>query len=171
MPRLTPVIKVGGTPVPQILTEGFAAGATLAATTNAVAAYSTAHPGTTAASLGEVLSMADAMGLKFSDLTTGQAILNFQPNLMVKDFDHNSWTLTFTVANGIDATATAAMNRLAGSEAAVLTIQQMDQPAGPATPLATQILFHGDGTATATFTFPDPPPRSFFRLALEHQPE
>lgn len=171
LPRLTPVIKVGETPVPQTLTEGFAAGVSLTATANTVTAYTSAHPGTTATSLGDVLSMADAMGLTFADLTAGQAILNFRPNLMVKGFDRNTWSLTFAVDNGIDPTATAAMNRLAGSAARLLKVEQMYEPGGAPTPLPANFQFHGDGTAHATFEFPNPPPRSFFRLALEHHPE
>jgi hypothetical protein len=170
-PRLTPVIRVGKTPVPQTLTEGFAVGASLTETMNTATTYANAHPGTTAESFGKVLTMADAMGFKFANLTTGNAILNFQPSIVVTGFARNPWSLTFSVANGIDANATAAMNRLAGSTAGLLTVRQMDQPGGAATPLATQIVFHGDGTANATFNLTNPPSRSFFRLMLEHHAE
>jgi hypothetical protein len=171
LPRLTPVIKVGGTSIPQTLTEGFAVGVSLAATTNTVATYTSAHPGTTAASLGDVLGMADAMGFTFADLVVGSALLDFTPGLKVIGFDRKTWTLTFTAANGIDATATTAMNRLAGSTARLLIVQQMDEPGGATTSLPATFQFHGDGTANASFEFPNPPPRSFFRLALQRQPE
>ncbi|MEI7902799.1 MAG: hypothetical protein WCK89_21335, partial [bacterium] len=170
-PRLTPLIVVGRSLVPQTLSEGFAVGVTLTQATNTVAVYSAAHLGTTATSFGSLLCDADAMGFTFADLVAGQAILSFSPGLSIVGFDLATRTLTFSASNGIDQTATAAINRLAGSAAGVLKVRQMDQLGGTPTPLPATLQFHGGATATAMFTFADPPPQSFFRLILEHQPQ
>lgn len=169
-PRLTPVITVGGAPVPQALTEGFAVGASLTETANAVAAYTNAHPGTTAFSFGEVLCQADAMGFTFADLAAGNAILSFNPGLSIVGFDLGSRTLTFAASNGVDVTAAAAMDRLAGSASAAFQVHRAEVLGGSETALVPSVEFHADGTATATFTLPEPPDAAFFTLLLEHQP-
>jgi hypothetical protein len=170
-PTLTPGIRVGETRIPQMLSDGFAAGVTLAQVEATVAAYTNAHPSTTSTSFGDLLCDADAMGLTLAELAVGDAILDFNPYLTITRFDQNTWILTFAVANGIDASATAAMNRLAGSTSGCMKLLRAEALGDPVMTSEPTVQFQGDGTATASFLLPDPPSSLFFRLMLEHQPQ
>ncbi len=167
-PRLTPLIVVGRSLVPQPLSEGFAVGVTLTEATNTVAVYSAAHVGTTATSLGAVLYRADALGFTFADLVAGQAILNFSPGLSIIGFDLATRTLTFTVSNGIDATPLLAMNRLSASQAKKITLLQSSLSGGGTVQVQPTTHYHTDGTAAATFSLPALPPSAFFKIKLGH---
>ncbi len=108
------------------------------------------------------------MGFTFAELAEDEALLDFNPSLAITAFDPTAGLLTFRVANGIDLTPQAAMNRLAASSARALIVQQMDDPGGEAVALHPAVEFNLDGTARAAFTPATASDRVFFRIRVEH---
>ena len=168
-PALTALIRVDGQVIPETLSDGFTADLTLAEVDAGVAVYTNAHPATTAATFGALMSQADAMGFTFGDLAADDAMFAFNPSLAITAFDPTAGLLTFRVANGIDATPQAAMNRLAASSACAIIVQQMDAPGGAAVALHPAVAFYPDGTARAAVTPASPSDRAlFFRIRVDH---
>lgn len=168
-PSLVPAIELGGALIPQTLGDGFMAGADSAQIAGTVAAYTNAHPTATASTFGGLLCQADAMGFSFADLAAGDAILRFDPYLIITGFDPFSRVLTFQLENGVDMTATVAMNRLAGSSSGLLRVYWMGRPDGIPIPLTPTVEFREDGRADATFDISDPQTSAFFRLVIEQK--
>jgi len=166
-PVMAPLIRVDGEPVEATFSDGFCAGLTYPEVDAAVAAYRDAHPETTAETFGALLCQADAMGFTFGELAADDAIFAFDPSLAITAFDPAAGRLTFRVANGIDTTPQAAMNRLAASAACAITVQQMGHPGGTAVALCPAVEFHSDGTACAPIT-PTATDRAFFKIRLDH---
>jgi hypothetical protein len=165
-PALTALIRVSGEFIQETLSDGFTAGLTLAQVDAGVAVYTNAHPATTADTFGPLMRQADALGFTFAELAAGDAILAFCPSLVLTAFDPGAWSLTFTVGNGIDATAVQAMDRLAASPAKSFAVCQMAEPGGAGTPVTPTVRFNADGTAEAAFTPARPADRAFFRLLI-----
>jgi hypothetical protein len=165
-PTLVPATEVGGAVIPQTLSDSFMQGVSSNQINATVSAYVAAHPGTTATSFGSLLCNADAMGFTYGELASGNTILSFNPGLSIVGFDITTWTLTFTVSNGIDANPVLAMNRLSSAQAKKITLLQSSVPGGSTSQVQPTTDYHTDGTAAATFSLPSPPSAAFFKINL-----
>lgn len=165
-PMMTAQIRIGREPIAETLSEGFAAGMPPVQADNLVGIYIEAYPETTVATLGKVMQQADLLGLTLLALRwKADAILDFAPHLAITAFNPHEGELTFTVSNGIDATPTQAMNRLAAAPATGYTVLQMSELGGDGVSLSPTIQHHDNGTATATF-IPYSAEHAFFKLCL-----
>lgn len=170
-PVPTARIRVDGELIQETLSDDFTAGLTLSEVAGGVAIYTDAHPETTAASFGSLMQEADIMGFTFPELIAGNAILEFSPSLRTTSFNPDAWPLivTFSVANGIDATAVQAMDRLEtcwGWSSEIL-ILQMDAPGGEGTLVwPDEVYFGADGTAEAEFIPEVYSDKVFFKLLI-----
>jgi hypothetical protein len=165
-PALVPSIQVGGAVISQTLSDRFMAGVASERVDATVTVYTNARPATTAGTFGPLLSQADTLGFTFTELSISDTILDFSPSLAITAFDPAASSLTFTVANGIDATAVLAMNRLAASPAMSFSVCQMTELGGSETPVTPTVHFHADGTAEAAFTPPTLSNKAFYKLKV-----
>ena len=165
-PVMTPLIRVGGEAVEEALSDGFCSGMTYPQVDAAVAVYTSAHPATTAENFGALMGQADAMGFTFGELAADDAILDFSPSLVITSFDPASGSLTFAVANGIDATPEQAMARLSASTTGSFVIEQFDSPGGKAVEREPVVVFLPEGKARASFPPDAAAVRAFYRVRL-----
>jgi len=171
-PVMIPLICVNGEYIPpQTLDDGFTGGMTLAQVDNTVSVYTNTYPETDADSLGDLMKQTEMMGFTFADLSVDDAILDFDPILILTALDPIAQELTFTVSNGIDTTAIDAVNRLAQSIAKTPTVIQMGLTDGTEEALITSAQYHINGTATAYFTPFAPTNSMFFKMKISHEDE
>ena len=171
-PVMIPLICVTGETIPpQTLDDGFTAGMTLAQVDSTVSVYTNAYPATDADSFCDLMKKTEMMGFTFADMSADDAILDFDPTLVITGLDPVAQELTFTVSNGIDTTAIDAVNRLAQSIAKTPTVIQMALTNGTEAALVTSAQYHTNGTATASFTPIDPTDVMVFKMTLSHEDE
>jgi len=170
-PVMIPLICVNGEYIqPQNFGNGFTADMTVEQVNETVSIYTNAYPETNADTFSELMKKAEMMGFTFAELSVDNAILDFDPKLVITGLDPLVNALPFSVDNGIDETAVEAMNRLAGSVNKKPTVIQMILTNGTETALVTSTLYHTNGTATASFT-PDSADVMTFKLILSHESE
>ncbi|NCC50149.1 MAG: hypothetical protein EOM20_02935 [Spartobacteria bacterium] len=171
-PVMIPLIQIDGAYIPpQTLDDSFMAGMDLAGVDATVSIFTNAHPGTDTASFEALMEQAEMMGVTFYELSVDNAVLDFEPTLVVTATDPFAWTLDFAVGNGIDETAVAAMNRLAASRSKTSSVFQFDLLSDGETPLPTLAEYHTNGTATVSFTPVAPNDVMVFKMKLSHENE
>ena len=171
-----PTVVIGGETVTQPVSTNFMANVTQAEVDATMAKLIERYPEITAAEVGALTSVADAMGVNMALLSVDTNIVLFAPKVIIEDTQmtetgsSGAVSLDFTVDNGITGT-TEAMQLLAQSVSRRIQVIMMDSLTTDAGMPLTPTIEFTEGRCKVSFTLESPWPCAFFRIKIDNRNE